>query len=70
MEKEINTWRLTRRGWIVLVIMPAILFALLFGYVTRDVCWVGTDQKNFLGYGSCSKMIDRVINSDQQSNQP
>ena len=62
MEKATKTWKLTRKGWIVLVIVPAILAALLFGYVTRDVCWVGLDQENFLGYGSCSKMIDNAIN--------
>lgn len=53
--------RLTRRGRIVLVIIPAILLGLLFGYVTRDVCWVGTEHGNALGYGSCSQWIDRVI---------
>ena len=52
---------LTRRGWIVLVIIPAILVALLFGYATRDTCWVGTEHGNFLGYGSCNQWIDRVI---------
>lgn len=52
---------LTRRGWIVLVIIPAILVALLFGYATRDTCWVGTEHGNLLGYGSCSQWIDRVI---------
>lgn len=53
--------KLTRRGWIVLVIIPAILAGLLFGYLTRDICYVGTEHGNFLGYGSCSQWIDRVI---------
>jgi hypothetical protein len=53
--------RLTRRGRIVLVIIPAILLGLLFGYVTRDICYVGTEHGNALGYGSCSQWIDRVI---------
>ena len=60
MENRTKT-RLTRRGWIVLVIIPAILAGLLFGYVTRDVCWVGTEHGNALGYGSCSQFLDRVI---------
>lgn len=53
--------RLTRRGRIVLVIIPAILLGLLFGYVTRDICYVGTEHGNALGYGSCSQWIDQVI---------
>ena len=60
MEKATRT-RLTRRGWIVLVIIPAILLGLLFGYATRDICWVGTEHGNALGYGSCEAYIDRVI---------
>ncbi len=60
MEKKITS-SLTRRGWIVLVIIPAILLGLLFGYVTRDICYVGTEHGNALGYGSCSQWIDRVI---------
>ncbi len=55
--------RLTRRGWIVLVIIPALLLALLVSWATRDVCYVGTDKPyaNFLGYGSCEKMLDDVL---------
>lgn len=32
----------------------------LFTYATHDVCFVGTDKDyaNFLGYGSCEKMMD------------
>jgi hypothetical protein len=54
--------KLTRRGWIVLVIIPATLLLIFMSYITRDVCYVGTDKPyaNFLGYGSCQKMIDEV----------
>jgi len=56
------TTRLTRRGWIVLVIIPALLIALLVSWATRDVCYVGDKPyANFLGYGSCQKLIDEVI---------
>jgi hypothetical protein len=53
---------LTRRGWVVLVIIPIILFVSLFTYATRDICYVGTEYGNILGYGSCNAMLDRVIN--------
>jgi hypothetical protein len=46
--------KLTTRGWIVLVIIPAFLALIGFTYLTRDVCWVGN------GYGSCTKLIDEV----------
>lgn len=53
--------RLTRRGWIVLVIIPSLLLLLLMSYITRDVCYVGDKPyANALGYGSCQKMIDEV----------
>ena len=54
---------LTRRGWIVLVIIPSLLLGLLVAYVTRDLCYVGTDKPyaNALGYGSCNKMLDDVV---------
>ena len=52
--------KLTRRGWIVLVIIPIILLVSLFSYATRDICYVG-EGGNVLGYGSCTKMIDNVI---------
>jgi len=58
---ENKTTRLTRRGWIVLVLIPAMVIGLLFAYVTRDVCWVGAEHGNALGYGSCMEQIDRVI---------
>jgi hypothetical protein len=51
---------LTRRGWIVLVIIPVLILVSLFTYATRDVCYVG-EGGNFLGYGSCTKMINEVI---------
>jgi len=60
MEMATKT-KLTRRGWIVLVIIPSILIALLFSYVTRDVCYVGTEYGNAFGYGSCSKWIDQIV---------
>jgi hypothetical protein len=53
---------LTRRGWVVLVIIPIILCVSLFTYATRDICYVGTEYGNALGYGSCNAMLDRVIN--------
>jgi hypothetical protein len=53
--------RLTRRGWIVLVIIPAVVLTILMSWITRDVCYVGDKSyANFLGYGSCQKMIDEV----------
>lgn len=53
--------KLTRRGWIVLVIIPATLLLIFMSYITRDVCYVGdTPYANALGYGSCQKMIDEV----------
>ena len=52
---------LTRRGWVVLVIIPIVLVVSLLTYATRDSCYVGTEYGNFLGYGSCTSMIDRVI---------
>jgi hypothetical protein len=58
--------KLTTRGWIVLVIIPSLLALSLFTYATRDVCYVGTDKSyaNFLGYGSCLKMIDDVLKKE------
>jgi hypothetical protein len=38
----------------------AILIASLFTYATRDTCYVG-EGGNALGYGSCTEMIDQVI---------
>lgn len=53
--------KLTTRGWIVLVIIPALLATLLISYFLRDACYIG-EGGNFLGYGSCSKLIDQVVN--------
>jgi len=58
---ENQTARLTRRGWIVLVVIPAIVLGLLFSYVTRDVCYVGLEHGNAFGYGSCMEQIERVV---------
>jgi hypothetical protein len=55
---------LTRRGWIVLVIVPALILVSLFTYATREVCYVGKGG-NWLGYGSCTKMIDEVIGENK-----
>ena len=46
---------LTKRGWIVLVIIPALLAVIAFTYATRDVCWTGS------GYGSCDRMLDGIV---------
>ena len=51
---------LTKKGFIVLFVAISLLIC-LFTYVTRDVCYVG-ESGNVLGYGSCTKMIDKVIN--------
>ena len=56
--------RLTRRGWIVLWLLVALVVG-EFTYATRDVCYVGKDG-NILGYGSCSKMIDDAIQGGNQ----
>lgn len=42
----------------VAVIVGALVLS-LFTYATRDTCYVGSEG-NFLGYGSCLKMIDEV----------
>ena len=58
--------KLTRKGWIFLVIIPALLLGLLISYTTRDVCYVGLNKSyaNSFGYGSCQKMIDDVLNQE------
>lgn len=58
--------KLTNRGWLVLVIIPVLLATLLISYAIRDVCYVG-EGGNFLGYGSCSKLIDQVTNQPHQT---
>jgi hypothetical protein len=42
-----------RRRAVAIVI--GLLLASLFTFATRDLCWTGS------GYGSCSVMIDEVI---------
>jgi len=49
-----NNLKLTRRGWIVLVVIPTIAVGLLLGYATKDICYVGPQKGNAIGYGSCS----------------
>ena len=56
--------KLTNRGWIVLVVIPAIVATLFLTWATRDVCYVG-EGGNFLGYGSCTQMIDEVIGGNK-----
>lgn len=46
---------LTKRGWIVLVIIPVLVAVIAFTYLTRNVCWTGA------GYGSCTEMIDGIV---------
>jgi len=55
--------RLTKRGWIVLVIIPSMLLSLLVAHWTRDVCWVGTDKpySQFLGWGSCETWLNDMV---------
>jgi hypothetical protein len=50
-----------RRRFIVFVVIPVAIALIAFTYATRDVCYVGADG-NMFGYGSCSQMIDKVIN--------
>lgn len=59
MQQKSTIDLITRRGWTVIWIL-VLLTGMLLGYATRDVCYVG-EKGNFLGYGSCSKMIDDVI---------
>ena len=51
-----------RRRFVAFVVIPAVALGLLISYATRDLCYVGAEQGNSIGYGSCSAMIDRVIN--------
>ena len=53
--------KLTNRGWFVLVIIPVIVLISLLTYATRDVCYVGQPDGNMFGYGSCNKMIDKIV---------
>jgi TRAP-type uncharacterized transport system fused permease subunit len=60
MEMETN-WKLTRKGWFFLVILPVAVFIVMFTYATHDVCYVGQPDGNMFGYGSCSTMIDKIL---------
>jgi hypothetical protein len=51
---------ITPRGWFVLGFAAGVLLC-LFTYATSDVCYVGSEYGNWLGYGSCSAMVDRVV---------
>lgn len=48
------------RRRVVFVVAVAII-SIAFTYATRDTCYVGNMEGNFLGYGSCSKMLDLVV---------
>jgi hypothetical protein len=50
-----------RRRFVVFVVIPAFALCLLVSYATRDLCYVGSEHGNSIGYGSCMAMIDRVI---------
>jgi hypothetical protein len=50
-----------RRRFVAFVVIPAIILGLLISYATRDLCYVGAEHGNAIGYGSCSAMIDRVV---------
>jgi hypothetical protein len=50
-----------RRRFVAFGVIPAVALGLLISYATRDLCYVGSEHGNALGYGSCSEMIDRVI---------
>jgi hypothetical protein len=58
MEKKIKD-SITTRGWFV-IWLAVLVFTIWFTKATADVCYVG-DQGNWLGYGSCTSMIDNVI---------
>ena len=45
----------------LLIIIGAIALTVFFTVATSDWCYVGNDG-NLLGYGSCSAMIDAVVN--------
>jgi hypothetical protein len=57
MEKSKGT--ITRRGWLVIWLL-VLAFTIWFTNATADICYVG-DQGNWLGYGSCTEMIDSVV---------
>ena len=58
MEKKIKD-SITTRGWLV-IWLAVLALTIWFTTATADVCYVG-EQGNWLGYGSCSAMIDSVV---------
>ena len=58
MEKKIKD-SITTRGWLV-IWLAVLALTIWFTKATADVCYVG-NQGNWLGYGSCSTMIDSVV---------
>jgi hypothetical protein len=58
MEKKIKD-SITTRGWLV-IWLAVLVFTIWFTKATADVCYVG-NQGNWLGYGSCTAMIDGVV---------
>jgi hypothetical protein len=58
MEKKIKD-SITTRGWLV-IWLAVLALTIWFTKATADVCYVG-EQGNWLGYGSCTSMIDNVI---------
>ena len=63
MQQKSTIDLITRRGWTVIWILVLVI-GISFGYATRDICYV-VEKGNFLGYGSCSKMIDDVIGGNK-----
>jgi hypothetical protein len=45
----------------VVALVVGLMLASLFTYATRDTCYVGNLQGNFLGYGSCNAMLDEIL---------
>jgi hypothetical protein len=58
MEKKIKD-SITTRGWLV-IWLAVLALTIWFTTATADVCYVG-EQGNWLGYGSCTAMIDGVV---------
>jgi hypothetical protein len=46
---------IVRRRVAAVILLLAVIGAIT--YATRDVCYVGQPDGNWLGYGSCHKMI-------------
>lgn len=46
----------------VVLAVVILLLTTLFTVATKDVCYVGPENGNFLGYGSCLQMIEREVN--------